>query len=83
MVTFNDGPAKGANLILRSAPEKLTVVMDKNGKVDALDQPEDEIRPGERAFTYERVKVSGTVHVNAGRGRSGFYVIAEYKHVKE
>lgn len=79
MTTFIDGPAKGQKLLLRHAPAVLTVVVNSRNKWDALDQPDDEVRPDELTFTYDRVGEAGMVHVNFGRRRGGFYALAQYK----
>lgn len=79
MTTFLDGPAEGQCLLLKSAPSVLTVVVNSRDKWDALDQPDDEVRPDELTFTYDRVGEPGFVHVNRGRGQGGFYALATYK----
>jgi hypothetical protein len=77
MTSFIDGPAKGQCLLLKRSPQLLRVV-ELNGKWDALDQPGDEPRPGEKVYDYELAGQSGTCHINAGR-RSGFYPISKYR----
>lgn len=79
MTTFLDGPAKGQNLALKQSPELLTVVVDEKGKWDALDCPEDSIRPGEKSFVYRLKEKQGMVHINRGKNGSGFYAIAQYE----
>jgi len=80
MTTFLDGPAKGQRLMLKHSPKNLRVV-EKGGKWDALDLPSDVPSPGETVHHYRLRTIKGTAHVNAGPGRSGFYPIAEYKHL--
>jgi hypothetical protein len=79
MTTFLDGPAKGKTLMLRRTPKYLRVVVDQDGAVDALDQLEDAPRPDERVFAYILQENKGSVHLNMGRGRGGFYTLAGYK----
>ncbi|MGE4183331.1 MAG: hypothetical protein AB7J34_26230 [Limisphaerales bacterium] len=83
MTTFIDGPAKGQHLLLKSSPQTLTVVVDPTGKWDALDQPGDAVRPGERTFQYLRVGEPGFIHINRGRGRGGFFSMAQYRWADE
>ena len=52
MAKFLDGPAGGVTLNLKRLPRWVRVVIDQSGAVDALDQLEDEVRPGEFAFVY-------------------------------
>jgi hypothetical protein len=56
---FQDGPAKGATLTLRSAPQFLRVTVGPGGKLDALDQPGDEPEPDEGAYAYRKVSDDG------------------------
>lgn len=86
-VTFEDGPAAGAELALRSAPIYMRVVIDEtSGKVDALDQAGDTPNVGELVHVYRRATYSGAAHV-CYRGKrkreSGWYVMASYTHVAE
>jgi len=70
MITFTDGPAEGATLSLRRTPIFLRVVVDAKGVVDALDQLDDEIRPGETAFVY-RIDEDGRRGFVCSRGKGG------------
>lgn len=79
MTTFIDGPAKGQHLLLKSSPPELTVVVDATGKWDALDQPGDSARPGERTFQYLRDGEPVFIHINRGRGQGGLYSMARYR----
>jgi hypothetical protein len=82
MVTLQDGPGKGT-LALHRAPRFLRVVIDPEGRVDALDQLDDEPGPGEAIHVYERTELRGAVHLltgNRGRGGSGWYPSATYHH---
>lgn len=49
---FIDGPAAGTVLSLQRAPLMLRVVVDKDGKVDALDQLADSPKPNESVHCY-------------------------------
>jgi len=77
--TFVHGPADGRTLALRRAPALLRVVVDEDGTVDALDQLEDEPRPGERVHVYVRVK--SPAHVCSSD--RGCFEVAEYEHVPD
>lgn len=80
MTTFEDGPAKGQNLMLRRAPVFLRVV-ERAGVWDALDQLEDTPAPDETIHAYALTAKPGGCHINRGGGRGGFYVVAIYKQV--
>lgn len=64
MIKFLDGPAAGTELIVRDAPIYLRAVIDKNGAVDALDQPNDTPKLSEKIYAYRMVD---------GTYKSGFY----------
>jgi hypothetical protein len=71
MVTFFDGPAKGAELTLRRTPVFLRAVISAAGKVDALDMPEDDPAPFEDIYAYRIVdgtKISGFICGNKELG---------------
>ena len=78
MTTFQDGPAKGRTLMLKRAPIFLRVVVDARGKWDALDQVDDEPAADEKLYAYQLAENPGHCHINAGRGRGGFYPMARY-----
>ncbi len=79
MVTFVDGPAKGALLTLRRAPVFLRVVIDSGCKVDALDQVDDTPRPDEAVHVYRLAGEVGTSIVcRRGKGCQTS-VSAEYR----
>lgn len=80
MTGFVDGPAKGKTLMLKRAPYYLRVT-ECNGKFDALNELADVARADENLFAYHMTGTPGMCHVNAGRGRSGWYVIATYEVV--
>lgn len=54
MIELMDGPAKGTLLSLARAPRFLRVVVDTAGKVDAMDQVDDEPKDGETIHVYRR-----------------------------
>lgn len=84
MIQFHDGPAKGTTLWLSRAPLLLRVVVDQfDGKVDALDQPDDEPQLTELVHVYRRVRYDGAMFV-CGRGSgSGKYHHATYAHLPD
>lgn len=81
MITFRLGPAAGKYLDLLRAPLLLRVVIDRDGTVDALDQPDDQAKPTETIHVYARVgEVIGRGFAcSRGRGCRPV-VIAEYVH---
>lgn len=81
MTSFMDGPAKGQHLMLKLSPAFLRVVVSC-GKWDALDRPEDEPQPTEKIYAYKLSEIKGHCHINAGRGRGGFYPITEYRYIE-
>lgn len=82
MTTFQDGPASGQCLMLKRAARFLRVV-ESPGQWDGLDQLEDSPKPNEKIYAYEITCRPGSVHIKAGRGRSGFYPRAHYKFVPD
>lgn len=82
MIHLVDGPAKGQNLMLRRAPFLLRVTEHK-GTFDALDLVEDEPFPGESVHAYVQVSKPSWCHLRIAKpGRSGFYMIADYKFIE-
>lgn len=76
---FLDGPAEGANLSLRRCPYFIRVVVDELGGVDALDQLDDTVRPGETAYVYVLRDVpTHAIACTRGKGCRSL-VIAEYR----
>lgn len=79
MTHFEGGPAHGQTLMLKRSPFFLRVVEDK-GAFDALDQLDDQPRPGEKLYAYRREGEARMVHVNTGRKPGGgFYPMATYR----
>lgn len=91
MARFLDGPAAGTELLLRSCPVMLRVTIAEEGlpgigevKVDALDQPDDELDFGERIEVYRGVPGTHSVAFLDSRRRGGVqgrYEFADYRHV--
>lgn len=82
MTTIVDGPAAGQHLMLKRSPYFLRVV-EKDGKWDALDQLDDTPDPGEKIYVYKLMEKPMTVHINAGRGRSGWHQMAAYVFIQD
>lgn len=81
MISFRLGPAGGKSLDLRRAPVLLRVVIDQDGTVDALDQPDDEPKSTETIHVYVRTgEASHGFACSRGRGCQPV-VIAEYVHL--
>lgn len=85
MISILDGPCAGAILALRSAPHFLRVTRTPDGRVDALDQPNDRPNDDEALHVYVAVTDGphGSVYI-CGRGKgaaSGRFAIANYKHL--
>lgn len=80
MAEFTDGPAAGASLSLRRAPIFLRVVIDPRGKVDALDQLNDEPHADEKVHVYRKREGSGG-HVCVRPG--GCFEMGEYRHLPD
>ena len=82
MTKFSDGPAAGVVLSLRRAPLFLRVVQDGiDGQFDALDQLDDEPKPGETFTVYRCVENHGMVHLcgsRNGRRWGGWFAHATY-----
>lgn len=70
---FVDGPASGARLALARVPIYLRVVIDGDGKVDALDQLDDEPRPGECIYVYRRTSWGHICARGGSGGASGVF----------
>jgi len=84
MTKFLDGPAAGQTLMLHRAPIFLRVV-EQAGEFDALDQLEDEPRPGEKLYAYRRTGDAGYAFIDFGgksKKASGCYPIASYSFIE-
>lgn len=77
MTKFQDGPAKGSTLMLKRTPIFLRVT-EVLGVFDALNELDDVPRPEEKLYCYKFAVHRGNAHINAGRGRSGFYPMVDY-----
>lgn len=80
MTKFEDGPAKGQVLMLKRAARFLRVTEEK-GKWDALDQPEDCPRPGEKIYAYEVFGEVGAAFVDGAKFHA-LVPIANYRFVE-
>ena len=77
---FLDGPACGEVIDLQRAPHFLRVVIDADGKVDALDQLHDSPKPDEAIHVYLRQGKPHMVHMLCSpRSKSGWHLMADYK----
>lgn len=83
MIAFHRGPAHDVTLSLTRAPFLLRVTQEGK-KFDALDQVDDEPRPGEKLFVY--VLVDGPIRAFVRRSKphgSGLVLIAAYRYLEE
>lgn len=64
--------------MLKRSPRFLRVAI-KGFSVDALDQPEDTPHAAEKLFAYRTDGPTGSMHINMGRGRGGFYPMCSYR----
>lgn len=79
MVTFIDGPAIGRRLNLRRTPVFLRVVVEADGRFDALDQLDDDPTPTETIYAYRLTgQPSRGIACTRGKGCRTF-VHAEYR----
>lgn len=86
MTRFEDGPAHGQVLSLSRATIFLRVV-EENGVFDALDQPEDTPKPGEKIYAYQCAEYHGTAFVDGtdketGRRKGWRSAMATYRVVQ-
>lgn len=79
MIRFWGGPAEGANLSLRRAPRFIRVVRGPRGKLDALDQLDDEPTASETVSVYRQVWKGPTIHMKGTRAVTGFWPTASYQ----
>lgn len=82
MTIFRLGPADGSRLSLSRAPYFLRIVEDAHGKIDALDQLDDEPFDGDKISVYVLHCNRGGAFVD-GRDKTGkrfgrFEVMADY-----
>ena len=81
-----DGPAKGATAMLRRAPVFLRVTIDAKGKIDYLDQINDQANPDEKLYAYRCMAAPGSCHVlvrGKNRVAGGWYQLGEYELLPE
>jgi hypothetical protein len=77
-----DGPAEGVYAV-RRAPLYLRAVVGPRARKDVLDGLDDEPEPKERIHVYQRVGEVSQIHIKGSRSVSGFYVMAEYRHMAD
>lgn len=83
MISLTDGPAEGAYAVKR-APAYLRAVLNiLTGEKDVLDQLDDTPGDNEEVCVYKLEGQAGVVHLNRGKGRSGFYATGTYHHVED
>lgn len=82
MIRLSDGPCRGSYLVKR-APLYLRAVRGASGNTDVLDQLDDEASSSERIYVYQRQGEPMQVHLNLGRKGSGFYSMADYRHIAD
>lgn len=80
MMTLEDGPVAGSYMAKR-APVYMRAVKSVTGKRDVLDLLNDAPRGDESIHVYKLNSGVGNVHVNRGPGKSGFSVLARYRHL--
>jgi hypothetical protein len=84
MTSFVGGPADNKKLMLKRTPVYLRVTQDRSlGKIDALDQTEDEPNKDESLFAYKLTKKEGGAFLDArdpktGKRTGGYYPSASY-----
>jgi hypothetical protein len=86
MIGFVDGPAASETLALRRAPILLRVVRSRQGKWDALDQPDDSPKAGEQIFVYRLAEKPTRYHLcirGKGKKEGGFYWSGKYALLPE
>jgi len=79
MTSFRSGPAEGKILMLRRSPIFLRVVVNSDGKIDALDQPGDQPTATEQIHVYKLEGEVGSCHINRRGGTGGFFTFATYR----
>lgn len=82
--SFEDGPAARAELTLGRAPILLRVAVSPSGKIDALDQLNDEAKPREKLYVYWLIRRGESVthldyHTPGGQRRGMTYATATYQ----
>jgi hypothetical protein len=81
MTKFTNGPAQGQTLMLKRAPVFLRVV-EKGGKIDALDQLSDIPEPDENLMAYTLSERPAMAFID-GTKCKGAYPIASYHLVPD
>ena len=84
MLTLVDGPCQGTYMCKR-APLLLRAVKGKDnaGNTDVLDLVDDTPTTGESVYIYKLEGEAGTVHLNFGGGKGGWYAFASYRYLPD
>jgi len=80
---FVNGPAIGVLLTLERIPLMLRVVVDEEGKWDALNEVDDEVKPGETVHVYRACGEPDQVHIDKvehGRRCGEWSQMLDYSH---
>lgn len=83
MIQLVDGPAEGAYAVTRAPIFLRGVVNTLDGEKDVLDQLTDTPGDNEEVCVYKLKGEAGVVHLNRGKGRSGFYATGTYHHLPD
>ena len=80
MLEFVDGVVEGTKLLCKRAPELLRVVYGSFGEINCLDQLDDEPKPSETIWVYQRINEPTKLHMKfSKKSMSGYYMMAKYK----
>lgn len=82
MLELIDGPCKDTFMV-KAAPLYLRAVITARGKKDVLDQVHDEPEPTESIHVYKREGAASTIHIKGTKGVTGFWAMAQYKHLPD
>lgn len=83
MISLEGGPGEGAYAVKR-APKFLRAVLNTlTGEKDVLDQLSDTPGDNEEVWVYKLEGEAGIVHLNRGKGQSGFYATGTYRYVDD
>ena len=84
MLQLLDGPCEGTYLCKR-APVFIRAVKGKDnaGNTDVLDLVEDTPTSGESVYVYQLQGDAGTVHLNFGGGKGGWYMMGTYRYLPD
>lgn len=83
MIQLVDGPCKGVYPVRRAPIFLRGIVNTDTSEKDVLDQLHDTPADNEEVCVYKIEGEAGLVHLNRGKGRSGFYATGTYHHQSE